>query len=140
MDFAKELFSAVSDRKCGRRWRRAVATTSSEGGMPGADGSEPGAEGVPHELGEDGGQILNQALRDEAGLNEEMIGVDLVLHGVAIVEGFGMKILVTVSPAQRFRLLHPEVIRERTDNAHRLLEAVFDFEAQAVETNDLEGA
>ena len=52
-----------------------------------------------NELGEDGGQILRQALGDEAGLNEEMIGLDFALDGVAVVEGFAVKVLVTVAPA-----------------------------------------
>src|SRR5208337_799409 len=35
MNFAKMLVWSVFNRNSGRRWRSAVATTSSEGGMPG---------------------------------------------------------------------------------------------------------
>jgi len=35
---------------------------------------------------------------------------------------------------------HPEVVAERADQPHRLLERMLDLEAQAVEANDLDSA
>ncbi len=86
----------------------------------GSNGSQPRAEGVPDELREDGGEILQQALGYESGLDEEMIGVELALDVIAIVKGFAMHVLIAVSPPQRFHLLHPEVIRQSADLVHRL--------------------
>ena len=51
-----------------------------------------------------------------------------------------MQILVTISAAKRLHVLHPEMVRERADQTHRLLKAVLDLEAQAIQANDLDGA
>ena len=40
----------------------------------GANGSQPGSERGLHQLGIAGGQILKQALEDDAGVNEEVVG------------------------------------------------------------------
>src|SRR4029077_11456953 len=50
-----------------------------------------------------------------------------------------MKILITVSVAQRGHVSHPEMIGKCTDQAHSLFEAEFDLEAQSIDTNDLDG-
>ena len=50
-----------------------------------------------------------------------------------------MEILIAVVAAQRLHVEHPEMVGERTDLAHCLLEGVLDLEAQAVETNDVDG-
>ena len=50
-----------------------------------------------------------------------------------------MEVLVTAAAAQRLHVGHPEVVGERAEQPHRLLERVFDLEAQAVEANDLDG-
>ena len=50
-----------------------------------------------------------------------------------------MEVLVAAAAAQRLHVGHPEVVAERTDQPHRLLERMLDFEAQAVEANDLDG-
>ena len=51
----------------------------------GAKGAEPRAEGSPHEPGHGGGQILKQSLRDDARVNEQVVGADLALDGIAIL-------------------------------------------------------
>ena len=51
-----------------------------------------------------------------------------------------MHVLVAVAPPQPLHLAHPEMIGEGADNPNRLLEAVFDFEAQTVKANDVDGA
>lgn len=51
-----------------------------------------------------------------------------------------MKILIAVSVAQRRHVFHPEMIGESPDLVDSLFEAELDFEAQAIEANDLSGA
>ena len=50
-----------------------------------------------------------------------------------------MKILIAVPVAQRHHTPHPKMVGERADQADGLFEAVLDFEAQAIETNDVYG-
>ena len=104
------------------------------------DGSQPGAEGVPHERGKADRQVLKQSLANDASLDEDMIGVELAFDGVAVVERLAMQILIAISAAKRLHVLHPEMVRERTDQTHRLLKAVLDLKAQAIQANDLNGA
>ena len=70
--FRKRLAQGVCDNKL--RWRNAWA-----------NGPEPGAEGVPNELGEDDGKVLEQSLGDDAGLDVDVIGMDLAFDVVAVV-------------------------------------------------------
>ena len=48
-----------------------------------------------------------------------------------------MEMLIAVMVAQRLHVPHPEMIREGSDLADRLFEAVLDLEAQAIEMNDV---
>ena len=50
-----------------------------------------------------------------------------------------MEMLIAAVAAQRLHVGHPEMVGEGTDLAHCLLEGVLDLEAQAVETNDIDG-
>ena len=50
-----------------------------------------------------------------------------------------MEMLIAAVAAQRLHVGHPEVVGEGTDPAYCLLEGVLDLEAQAVETNDIDG-
>src|SRR5271154_6517848 len=56
------------------RWRNA-----------GTNGSQPGAERVPNELGGNDSEILEQPLGDNAGLHESMIGVHFAFDTVSII-------------------------------------------------------
>jgi hypothetical protein len=51
-----------------------------------------------------------------------------------------MKMLIAIAGAQRGHIHHPKTISECSDLAGRLFEAVFELEAQAIETNDLDSA
>ena len=53
-------------RNSGRLWRSALATTSSEGGMPGRMVRSQEPKAVPDELREGDGQVLKQSLTDDA--------------------------------------------------------------------------
>src|ERR1700739_641375 len=85
------------------------------------------------------GEVLKQSLADDAGLDEDVVSVKLALDVVAVLERGTMEMLIAVVAAQRLHVGHPEMVGERTDLAHRLLEGVLDLEAQAVETNDVDG-
>ena len=107
--------------------------------MPEANGSQPGAERVPDELAMSNGEMLKQSLADDAGLDEDVISVKLALDVVAVLERGMMEMLIAAVAAQRLHVGHPEMVGEGTDLAHCLLEGVLDLEAQAVETNDIDG-
>ena len=47
--------------------------------------------------------------------------------------------LIAAVAARRLHVGHPEMVGEGTDLAHCLLEGVLDLEAQAIETNDIDG-
>src|SRR5277367_483159 len=138
-NFAKLLPDAAFRRNSGMLWRRALATTSSEGGMPGRMVRSSGAEGVPDALREGDGQVLKQSLTDDSRLDEDVVGVQLAPDGVAVFGRRAMEVLVAAAAAQRLHVGHPEMVAERADQPHRLLERMLDLEAQAVEANDLDG-
>ena len=84
--------------------------------------------------------MLKQSLADDAGLDEErVVSVKLALDVVAVLERGTMEMLIAAVTAPRLHLGHPEMVGEGTDLAHCLLEGVLDLEAQAVETNDIDG-
>ena len=114
--FGKCVAQGVGDDKL--RWRDA-----------GANGSEPGAERVPDELGRNDGEILEQSLGDDAGLDEDVISVDFAVDVASVVGRLAMKVLIAVVVEQRDHVFHPEVIGEGTDQAGGLFEPMFDLEA-----------
>ena len=85
------------------------------------------------------GEVLKQSLADDAGLDKDVASVKLALDVVAVLERGTMEMLIAAVAAQRPHVGHPEMVGEGTDLAHCLLEGVLDLEAQAVETNDIDG-
>ena len=83
MYFAKILCSAVFKRNSGSEWRSAVATTNSEGAMPGrmVRNQEPKR---PTPAWERWQTDMKQSLGDNAGVNKYMVGVDLALDGITV--------------------------------------------------------
>ena len=63
-------------------------------GQSRANGTDPGAEGSPDQLGLRGGEDLKEALGDESELDVAMIGCDLSADGVAVVIRFVVQVLV----------------------------------------------
>src|ERR1700693_5845680 len=61
------------------RWRNA-----------GTNGSRPGSERVPNELGSNDGEILEESLGDDAGLDEGMISAHFAFDTGAVVGRFAM--------------------------------------------------
>jgi hypothetical protein len=99
-------------RNSGSVWRKAFATTNSDGGDAGTNGSEPGPERVPNELGKSDGEILEQSLSDNAGVNEDMISVDFAFDMASVVGRLAMKVLIAVAVEQRDHVFHPEMVGE----------------------------
>src|SRR5208283_546780 len=126
-----------------QKFRKALAWRGGDDKLGGRDaranGAQPGPEGVPDELGIRDREVVKQSMADDACLDEDVVGVELALDAVAVLGRGAVKMLVAIVAAQRLHVLHPEVIAERTDLAHSLLEGELDLESQAVETNDLDG-
>src|SRR5208283_2820734 len=110
------------------RWRRQARRA----GCHRANGAQPGPEGVPDELGIRDREVVKQSMADDACVDEDVVCVELALDVVAVLGRGAVKMLVAIVAAQRLHVLHPEVIAERTDLAHSLLEGELDLESQAV--------
>ena len=74
----------------------------------GTNGSQPGSERVPYQLGSNDREILEQTLGDHAGLDEDMVGADLALDLISVSVRLAMKILIAVLLAQRHHTPHPK--------------------------------
>lgn len=68
-----------------------------------------------------------------------MIGGELASDGVAVVGTFAMQILISGAAPDFVHDHHPEVISVDTERTNSLLEREFDLEAQAVESDHLNG-
>ena len=93
----------------------------------------------PDGAAEGHGQILEQALGDEAQLDVTFIGSQLAADRLAIAFGLAVGMLRAVAAPDRFHVLHPEVIGINADGVNGLFETDFDFEAPAVEADDFQG-
>jgi hypothetical protein len=85
------------------------------------------------------GQILEQALGEQAQLDVPYIGSQLAADRLAIAFGLAVGMLRAVAAPDRFHVLHPEVIGIGADGVDGLFETDFDFEAPAVEADDFQG-
>jgi hypothetical protein len=72
MNFVRESVFAGPMRNSGSAWRSAFA---------GTNGSQPGSERVANELGSNDGEILEESLGDDAGLDEGMSSDHNMLPG-----------------------------------------------------------
>ena len=84
------------------------------------------------------GRVLKQSLADHSRMDEHVIGVQLAPDEVAVFGRRAMDVLVAAAASHGLHVGHPEVVAERADQPHRLLERMFDLEAQAVEPNDFD--
>ena len=125
-------------RKSGSEFRRAIITTSSEGGNSGSDGAKPGAKAEPNQGGSRRGDALQDTLRDESDLDETMVGGEFAPDGVAVPIGLAVEILIARAGADFVHGPHPEVVAVGAQGANGLLEGELDLEAQAVELDDLD--
>ena len=85
------------------------------------------------------GDALEKSLGDDAKLDVAMVGGEFPAHLIAIGIGFPMRMLVAGTARPGFHGRHPEVITVGSNGVDGLFERHFDFEAYAVELDDLEG-
>lgn len=83
-------------------------------------------------------EMLEKSLSNTAELNKAVIGVHFAANESAVVFGFHMAVLIPGASWKGCHGLHPEVIGVGSEGVDCLLEADFDFEAIAVESDNLE--
>ena len=81
---------------------------------------------------------MEQSLGDEAQLNVPFISSELPANVLPVKLGLALHILFAAAAADGIHVLHPEVIRVGPDGVNGLFEADFNFEAPAVEANNLQ--
>ena len=103
-----------------------------------AYGAHPGTERTPDQIRRCGGENLKQSLGDESELDVAVIGIEFAPDAITVVSRFSMGILVAAFSFDGRHGRHPEVICESSDHTQGLLEGQFDFEAQAIQFDDLQ--
>src|SRR5438552_18527614 len=101
--------------------------------------ADVGVEIEPGHTAEAEGQILEQSLGNETRLDVPLVSGELAADVGAVNLRLALHILFAAAAADGSHVLHPEVIRVSANGVNGLLEADFDFEAPAVEANDLQG-
>src|SRR6516165_2720822 len=139
MNFTRMTFFGGSSKKLGEGIAQRYGHDQLGGGQTWANGADPGAERAPDQLGRSGGEDLEQALGDETELDMAMVGRELAADGVAVGLRPAMEVLVATHAAKGRHGGHPEVIGIGTEDADGLLEGDFDFEAQAIDADDVQG-
>ena len=109
-EFRERIAFSVTHEKFWKRLAQGVCDDELRWRDAGANGSEPGAERVPNELWRSDGEILEQSLSDDAGLDEDMVSVDLAFDMVAVVGRLAMEVLIAVAVEQRDHVFHPKMI------------------------------
>src|SRR3990172_4451404 len=77
-------------------------------------------------------------MRNHSSLHMAVICMEFPPHRITVCIAFPMKVLVPGDAAQGGHGCHPEMVSISTDGVKGLLEGDFDFEAYAVELDDLE--
>ena len=103
-------------------------------------GADIGVEIEPSDAPEADRQELEQSLGNETQLDVPLVSGELAADVGAVNLGLALYILLAAAAADGSHVLHPEVIRVSANGVNGLLEADFDFEAPAVEANDLQGS
>src|SRR6516225_6339808 len=111
-EFRERIAFCGSHEKFGKCLAQRVCHDEFGGRDAGTNGSQPGAEGVPNQLGSSDSEILEQPLGDNAGLDEGMIGAHFASDTVSVIVRLAMKILIAIAGAQRNHVLHPEMVGE----------------------------
>ena len=81
---------------------------------------------------------MKDTLRDESDLDVAMVGGQLAPDGVAVGVCLAVEILITRAGADLVHGPHPEVVGVGAEGANGLFEGKLNFEAQAVEPDDLD--
>lgn len=82
---------------------------------------------------------MKESLGDEAELDVAMVSIEFALDAFSVFEGFAVKVLISRFAGDGFHGHHPEVVGEGAEGAKCLLERDFDFEANSVEADDVDG-
>ena len=83
-EFCESADFAGNQEKIGKRLTQSLGYDQFGGRNAGANGSQPGSERSPYQLGRNDGEILEQTLGDHPGLDENMVGADLAFDLLAI--------------------------------------------------------
>ena len=94
---------------------------------------------TPDDARVENSEALEKSLGDDTELDVAMVGGELPAQLIAIGVGFAVGILVAGTARPGFHGRHPEVITVGSNGVDGLFERHFDFEAHAVELDDLEG-
>src|ERR1700757_93502 len=83
-EFCESADFAGNQEKIGKRLTQCLGNDQLGGRDAGANGSQPGSERGPYQLGRNDGEILQQTLGDHPGLDENMVGADLAFDLISI--------------------------------------------------------
>src|SRR3954467_8276586 len=91
-EFLKRIVFCVSHEKFGKRLAQRVGDDEFRWWDAGTNGSQPGPERSPNAVSRSDGEILEQSLGDNAGLDEGMIGANFAFDVVAVLRRLPMKV------------------------------------------------
>ena len=83
-EFCESADFAGNQEKIGQRLAQGLGNDQFGGRNAGANGSQPGSERGPYQLGRNDGEILEQTLGDYPGLDENMVGADFAFDLISI--------------------------------------------------------
>src|SRR2546422_1316532 len=101
-------------------------------------GADVGVEIEPSHAAKTDRQILEQSLSDEAQLDVALVSGELAADVRPVSFGLALHILLAAATVDGGHVLHPEVISVSPHGVNGLLEADFNFEAPAVEADNLQ--
>ena len=140
---ANELHEGIVSGRIREKQREAVAQRDSNDLLgrkdSGTNGAKPRAELTPDDARVEDGEALEKSLGDDTELDVAMVGGEFTADLIAIGVGVPVGVLVAGTAWPRFHGRHPEMIAVGSDGVDRLLERHLDFEAHAVELDNLEG-
>src|SRR5437879_1064464 len=111
-EFRERIAFCGSEEKFGKCLAQRVCDDKFRWRDTGTNGSQPRAELLPDKFGSNDGEILEQSLGDDAGLDEGMIGADFAFDAAAVVGRFCDEVLIAVAVTQRDHVHHPEMVGE----------------------------
>ena len=109
-EFCESADFGGSREKIGKRPAQRPGNDQFGGWDSGTNGSQPGSERVPYQLGSNDREILELTLADHAGLDESMVGADLALDLPSVSVRLAMEILIAVPVAQWHHTPHPKMV------------------------------
>lgn len=108
------------------------------GWLVGFHGSQPTAKLFPNGCREIDSEVLQETLGNTTDLYITVVGFEFSSNRLSIGFRFVVDVLIAGVIGNGFHRLHPEVISIGTDNVNGVSETEFDFEAIAVDGDDIE--